>query len=364
MKLLRKFMTIVGSAAFLTLFVQQAAAAAASERVGVRQIEAPSQERGIPLDVTVWYPAHSGGASVTLGENVFFVGTPALRDAPIKDDKFPLVLLSHGAGLAGNAQALSWLAVPLAKQGFVVAAPTHPGNTGPKRSAAETMKLWLRPADITVTLDAMVKDAFFAKHLVHEKIGVLGLSMGGNTALAMAGARIDPTRLMGYCDTDALNASLCEWVRQSGVDLHTMDLRPASRDNADQRIRFVMAIDPVPMDVFDLKSFPRISTPVELVNLGQQGSILLTAEASEVAKLIPNAAYSVIGDASHYSMFAQCKPGASEIAKSEEISDPICTDGGGRTRSEIHAQLVDRIVAAFSHALKGLVPPKVAVVKP
>jgi predicted dienelactone hydrolase len=84
----------------------------AEDGVGVRQIAAPSQARGRDLDVTVWYPAQVGGAPIVLGESAFFQGTPALRDAPISNGRFPLILLSHGAGLAGNPQAISWIATP------------------------------------------------------------------------------------------------------------------------------------------------------------------------------------------------------------------------------------------------------------
>ncbi|PDQ17414.1 dienelactone hydrolase, partial [Mesorhizobium sanjuanii] len=244
MKSLMNILAALWAVGSSTLAVQQPAVA--SDNVGVHQTVAFSKERGIDLDVTVWYPASSGGKSVMLGESMFFVGTPAMLDAPISDGKFPLILLSHGAGLAGNPQALGWIAMPLAKQGFVVAAPTHPGNAGANRSAAETMKLWLRPADVTETLNAMGKAAFFEKHIEHDKVGILGLSMGGSTALAIAGARIDAKRLAAYCDTDTLNASLCGWVRQSGVDLHAMDLTSAGRDNEDARVRFAMAIDPAP----------------------------------------------------------------------------------------------------------------------
>jgi predicted dienelactone hydrolase len=329
-----------------------AGAADAEDPVGVRQIVAPSAARGGDLDVTVWYPAEAGGTPVVLGESGFFQGTPALRDAPVAAGKFPLILLSHGAGLAGNPQAVSWIATPLARQGFVVAAPTHPGNSGNNRSAAETMKIWMRPADLTATLDAMERDSFFAAHLVPGQVGALGLSMGGGTALAIAGARIDPQRLAGYCDTDLRNASLCQWVRQSGVDLHALDLESAARDNQDRRIRFAMAIDPAPIDVFAFQSFSGISIPVELVNLGQPGKIPPTADASPAAKAIPKARYASIADASHFSMFAECKPGAAELAEADEIGDPICMDGGGRSRYEIHEQLIEMTTAAFRGALK------------
>lgn len=326
--------------------------APASEFVGMRQIVVASQERGSDLAVTVWYPADAGGERVTLGENVFFVGTDAMLDAPISGGEYPLILLSHGAGLGGTPQAVSWIATPLAKQGFIVAAPLHPGNTGKNRSAAETMKLWLRPADISATLDAMEKQPLFKNHLEAGKVGALGLSMGGNTILALAGARIDPTRLANYCDTDILNASLCEWVRQSGVDLHAMEMHLAGRDNTNRRIEFAMAIDPAPVDVFQTSTFSGISIPIEIVNLGRPGTIPKTALASGIAKAIPKGTYSTIEDAGHYSMFGECKPDAVEIAHSEQIDDPICSNGGGQSRHEIHKQLVTMAAEAFSRELK------------
>lgn len=222
MKLITKIAAIFCSTITPMLIVHQSAAA--SEFVGVRQIAAPSKERGGDLAVTLWYPADEGGKPVALGESAFFVGTDAMLEAPISRGKYPLIVLSHGAGLGGTPQAMSWIATPLAKHGFIVAAPTHPGNGGENRSAAETMKLWLRPADISATLDAVEKQSLFEEHLEAGRVGVLGLSMGGNTALALAGARIDPVRLASYCDTDALNPSLCEWVKQSGVNLHAMDM--------------------------------------------------------------------------------------------------------------------------------------------
>jgi len=326
---------------------------AASDFVGVRQITAPSKERGSDLAVTIWYPADAGGKPVTLGESRFFVGTDAMLDAPFSRGKYPLILLSHGAGLGGTPQAMSWIATPLAKQGFIVAAPVHFGNGGANRSAAETMKLWLRPADISATLDAMEKQPLFESHLKSGRIGVLGLSMGGNTALALAGGRIDPVRLASYCDNAALNPSLCEWVKQSGVDLHAMDMKLAGRDNEDKRIEFVMAIDPAPVDIFQADTFSKVSIPVEIVNLGQPRTIPLTALASGIAIAIPNGAYSTIRDASHYSMFGECKPDAAEMAESGNIGDPICSDGGGQSRTEIHKKLVNMVTEAFDHKLRS-----------
>ncbi|MCB8829925.1 lipoprotein signal peptide, partial [Escherichia coli] len=69
----------------------------------------PSKERGTDLDVTVWYPAQAGGAEILLGDTPLFTGTASMRDAPPLAGKFPLILLSHGTGIAGNAQATGWI---------------------------------------------------------------------------------------------------------------------------------------------------------------------------------------------------------------------------------------------------------------
>ena len=327
---------------------------AAEHAAGVRTMTVMSGERGTGLEVTVWYPATDAGTPVTLGENIFFEGTPARADAPVAEGRFPLILLSHGAGLSGRAEAMSWIAAPLAEAGFLVAAPTHPFNTGPERSAEETMKLWLRPADLSATLDAVSSDDQFSEHLAPYGTGVLGMSMGGNSALLLAGAQLDPALWAGYCDTMELNPSLCGWVRMSGVDLHAMDSAPMGRDRGDARVRFAMAIDPAMSDVIAPDSLIGIDIPVELVNLGPEDELPATVRADWIAEALPEAGYRVVTDASHDSMFGLCKPGAAEIALEEGIEDPICGDGGSaRSRAEIHAELVGLVTEAFGAALRS-----------
>jgi len=72
-----KFSTVLCAAVIFSLPMTQIAKA--DDVVGVRQTLAPSKERGVNLDVTVWYPAHAGGEQVLLGDNRFFIGTHARR---------------------------------------------------------------------------------------------------------------------------------------------------------------------------------------------------------------------------------------------------------------------------------------------
>ncbi len=326
--------------------------AATAYEAGMRTLPVLSEARGVELEVTLWYPTEGGGTPAMTGESIFFEGTPALADAPVAEGRFPLIVLSHGAGLGGTAEAMSWIAAPLAEAGFVVAAPTHPFNTGRDRSAEETMKLWLRPVDLTATLDAVSKDTVFGDNLKPDATGVLGLSMGGNSALLLAGARLDPEAWAGYCDTMERNPSLCGWVRMSGVDLHAMDSAAAGADYGDDRVRFAMAIDPALSDVIAPDSLSAVDVPVMLVNLGKESPA--TVDAKGIAAALPQADYVVVENAGHDSMFGLCQPGAADIAQEEGIEDPICSDGGsGRPRAAIHAELVGMTVAAFGAQLRG-----------
>lgn len=114
-----------------------------------------------------------------------------------------------------------------------------------------------------------------------------------------------------------------------------------------------MVIDPAPVDVFQINSFATIKIPFEIVNLGTPGQIPQTALASGIAKSISKSTYYVIEDASHFSMFGECKIGAAELAVAEEVGDPICADGGRLSRVEIHMRLIAMAAKAFSRALKS-----------
>jgi len=132
-----------------------------------------------------------------------------------------------------------------------------------------------------------------------------------------------------------------------------MDLQLVGRDNSDKRFKSIIAVDPGPSDTFATESYENITVPVDLINLGRAGEFPPTLDASQIAKAL-NAGdhYATIQDAVHESFLAECKTGAVEGLKREKLP-PLCDDGGGgRSRNEIHAQLIDMITGAFNRTLK------------
>jgi predicted dienelactone hydrolase len=100
----------------------------------------------------------------------------------------PVVVISHGNG------STSWvfrdLAKHLAKVGFVVALPEHPGNNRRDNSLAGTVQnLENRPRHISAVIDAVASDPVLSGHIAPANVGIIGHSIGAYTALAVAGGK-------------------------------------------------------------------------------------------------------------------------------------------------------------------------------
>lgn len=289
----------------------------------------------------IWYPAMPGGRAVTVGGNGVFYGTPAGRGAPHESGQFPLVIISHGAG--GNAGQFGWIASELAQAGFVVILPNHPGTTSGNASAEAAVRVWERPADISAILDEITNQSDAYPYIDPDRVAMLGFSAGGYTAMALSGARVDPDLLQGFCDDTDHGMSDCVFLAHFGVDLHAMNLSPASKDLRDPRISTAVIIDPGIVSTLTEQSLVAIDIPMMMINLGDEERIPDGVYARAASKLIEQATYSIVPDARHFSFLPECKPAGAQILEDEGELDPLCDDAGGQSRADIHAKLVDMI---------------------
>ncbi len=169
---------------------------------------APTYDR--PLKIEIWYPANlaPGQVAHTVYESpmagraprpgapaTFQIQGKALRDAaPKADEKFPLVVVSHG--YPGSRTFLSYLTENLASKGYVVAAIDHTDSVfGEVKGFPST--LLNRSADQLFTIDSLSAQAAqagnFLKGLIDvSNVAIVGYSMGGYGALTSAGAGYSP----------------------------------------------------------------------------------------------------------------------------------------------------------------------------
>ncbi|RZL36607.1 MAG: alpha/beta hydrolase [Rubrivivax sp.] len=130
------------------------------------------------------YPAQAAATTRQLGP----YPVTAAWDAPPAGVDLPLVVLSHGNN--GSPWTLRDLAAHLARAGFVVALPEHVGNSRSDSSLAGTLaNLRNRPRHVSLAIDAALADGLLGPHLRQGSVAVGGVSIGGYTALAAAGAR-------------------------------------------------------------------------------------------------------------------------------------------------------------------------------
>ena len=295
--------------------------------------------RAAPVTVHLWYPAGNPDASTEpLGRNAMFVGTNVIPDAAPKPGPHPVIVLSHGSG--GSGDKMGWLAGPLAEDGWIVAAPNHPGTTSGDSLPERTVMPWERTADMRAVLDHLADDAPGG---ATDGAVAVGFSLGGHTALRLAGARASKAAFLAYCDRnpDLLD---CGWFAENELDLATIDADRYEAADAEPRIRAAVAIDPALSAAMTDESLVAIDVPVLTIGMGAPGFVPEGIDAAPSAALIPGARHVNVEGGTHFSMLGACRSlGRVVIGLLED--EPICADPG-RDRAEVQAAVL-RTVRAF-----------------
>ena len=307
----------------------------ATAQTGYRTTTLAVAHRTQPLELHIWYPATEDGTPQSIGKNAVFVGVDVAINASVVDAPHPLVLLSHGSG--GNAVNIAWIASYLAKQGMVVIATNHPGTTSRDSIPQETVKIWQRPDDLSAILDHVEQSLIKEFHIDMTRVGVVGFSLGGHTALSIVGAQADQNAYVSYCEQYAAFLD-CAWFRSAGVDLRAIDTDMFEQNNSDPRIKASVAIDPALAQAYQAASLAKISVPVQIINLGTPETVPMGINASKASRHLPNVEFNNVTGATHFSFLGLCTE-IGEMIISGEGEEPICTETGDRSRHSIHEEL-------------------------
>ncbi|BAY80832.1 hypothetical protein NIES267_02970 [Calothrix parasitica NIES-267] len=189
----------------------------------------------------------------------------------------PVIVISHGIGTDSNN--FRYLAKHLATNGFAVVVPNHPGSdtkqvqslmNGNASEVAQPEEFINRPLDVKFVLDELEKlnktDSRLNNVLDLQQIGVFGQSFGGYTALALAGAKINLEKIQENCNQKALkqtwNMSLLLQCRMQELQQN----KPVEQYNLyDERVKAVIAVNPITSSIFGETGLSEIKTPVMMV---------------------------------------------------------------------------------------------------
>ncbi|WP_047306208.1 alpha/beta hydrolase family protein [Pseudomonas fluorescens] len=327
----------------------------AAELIGFREVTLADASQQRPLHVALWYPTTATAPLLPSAENPIFQGVATIKDAAPSGSAHPLVVLSHG--YRGNWRNLSWLVSSLVDQGYIVAAPDHPGTTTFDQRPAEAAKLWERPRDLSRVIDKLTLDNTLAGPVDPQRIAAIGHSLGGWTVTALAGARYSPQRYLEECRLHP-NPRLCHIAPELGITAHNQG--PLSADLRDPRVKAVVALDLGFARGFTPESLSTLHTPVLVLGAGVNIADMPVEEESGYLNAhlaSPPSRYEVLANASHFSFMQICKPGAVALLKEEAPGDEIiCRDGDAGDRQGIHRQVTKLIGDFLDQKLAGQPP--------
>jgi predicted dienelactone hydrolase len=225
------------------------------------------------------------------------------------------VLFSHGGG---QRPGTPWLhretLLHLARQGYVVVAPFHPGAPAP---------IIARPRQMRLSLDAVAADPRFAPRLDRARMAMVGYSFGGAVALISAGAAPDLARLSAYCREQPGDRRAC-----GGIPLDaSWDHLPVRRSADVLPLRAVVLLDPFGA-LFSRESLAGVTVPA-LIYHARQSDLRVAGNARAVAEGLPRPARHLDVAGSHFVFADVCPPDLAAVAQE------LCRDPPGADRAAV-----------------------------
>ena len=262
----------------------------------------------------------------------------ASEDATMAMGRFPLLMLSHGN--TGTPLAQHDLATSLARKGFVVVAVLHPGdNTVDHSRVGSLSNLYGRPLQISEAISAALMDPLLSPYISARRVGVIGYSAGGETALILAGAEPDLQRLRQYCVERPQDRDAC--LKQGELLADREDLHA----QADPRVGALMLMAPLGL-MFGRQTLADVHVPVLLYSGDGDELLAIDKNAEALARKLPDVSeFKLLAGAGHFVFMAPCDD-------MQRATQPgLCTDAVGVDREDIHRNLSTEAVRFFGTAL-------------
>jgi predicted dienelactone hydrolase len=320
---------------------------AVADQTGLMELSLTDPTGGRATTGFVWYPAADTADTVLSLGNAVWEPIRVAPDAVPIPGSYPLVVLSHG--MFGNARNQAWLAEALVAAGFVVAAVDHPGTSTFQRDPDQRRELWERPRDVSRVIDTVLDDPGIGHAVDANRIYIAGHSLGGFTAMLLAGARFDPGRIDAFCTTNPGDL-VCNIFSDWGVAKTPEDRLAMSADLSDPRIRAFAIFDLGGTQSFSLESLGVVARPVLVYGAPVDiHGLNLDVESRALVAALPDSSttYHEPTTLAHFDFLGICTERAIDILKEEEPDDVyVCEDGREDRKSE-HRQIIAEVTDFF-----------------
>ena len=309
------------------------------EFVGCCKIEVYDQQTGITFPVLVLYPTETASSPVAFGPFALEVS----MEAPVAEGRFPLVMISHGTG--GSHLTHRTLGMYLVKNGFVVGMPEHAFNNRHDNTWQYTIQnMTHRPRHIQLAIDKIISHDKFIARVESQRVALVGHSVGGYTALALAGGRPHTQFIVAQCERPE-SADEPYWlsvIRKNGIKSQPIEVA------ADGRVKAVVLMAPDVSLFMPAEAWRDVHVPILLLVAEKDYKPVETIEL--MLKSVPEPSklrHYLIKNAGHYS-FLSPFPESMKSRVGDAARDPE-----GFDRDRFHRDLYPEIMSFLSDALES-----------
>ncbi|MET3494233.1 alpha/beta hydrolase family protein [Variovorax boronicumulans] len=327
-------MQLLRFAALVALFCLSGMPAHAA---GFTFLQVPADADGPALRGAVWYPCDAAAAAaaspapLALGP---LITLQVAKDCPIQSGKWPLIVISHGAG--GSFLGHRDTAAALADAGFVVAAISHSGDNFEDMSRHRDLSVFIsRPMDMKRLVDYLLR--VWPERIAPAQIGFFGFSRGGYTGLVLAGAVPDFRSGLTWCEKNS-TVPMCVQARRNEL--------PVAPPVRDERIKAAVIADPLSF-FNDAQVLKDVKIPIQLWASERGGDGVMPARVEAVRRGLPSPPdFRVPADSAHFAFLAPCSEAMAKVLPE------ICNDAGGFDRVAFHEKLNAEAIAFFRQQLR------------
>ena len=310
--------------------------------------ELTDTSRARTMEVWIWGPGERTKRTSEVAGNSIFEPVAGRSGGSFAPGRHPLLVLFHGT--SGNTRSMAWLSSALAAHGYIVVSANHPGSTSLQVTQESLMETWSQAEDGSFLIGTLLASKTFAPSIDTGHIGSVGFSLGGYSALAIAGARLEIGKLQDFCRVNP-GEETCK-LFPDALYGPLVQGEPQNRDVSDPRIRAAVSLAPGFVPALDPESLAAIGIPVLVMTGAEDEMLPVERHARLLAGELSRGDYIELGYASHFSFLGICANGALEVLR-EENAEFLCHDPAALTRRSIHDRALRYITSfldtAFGH---------------
>jgi len=231
---------------------------------------------------------------------------------PEATEPVPLVIFTHSLG--STRSDFHYLGQHLASHGIAVAVPEHLGSDrdylqaflrGEVRNLVEPDEYRSRKTEITRLLDRLAQSPLalnWSGQFDLQKIGIMGYSLGGTTALSLAGGGVNQPQLQQHCvKTTPMTLDLSVLLQCLASQIPT-----APGDWHDPRIKAVIAVYPPTSVILGSEGMGKIAVPTLIAAASHD--LMAPAMLEQITPFqwltTPNKYLALIDPGTHFTMTA------------------------------------------------------------